>query len=43
MDSPKPRPIPRTRSRASWGDRVIIALALVCTFIAFSPFGLRRP
>ena len=25
--------------RGSWGDRFIIVLALVCTFIAFSPFG----
>ena len=25
--------------RGSWGDRLIIVLALVCTFIAFSPFG----
>ncbi len=26
-------------SRSALGDRVIIALALICTFIAFSPFG----
>ncbi len=26
-------------SRTSLGDKVIIALALICTFIAFSPFG----
>ncbi|MCE2471897.1 MAG: hypothetical protein J4G18_08355, partial [Anaerolineae bacterium] len=23
----------------SWGDRIIVALAIICTFIAFSPFG----
>ena len=26
-------------ARGSLGDRVIIALAIICTFIAFSPFG----
>ena len=26
-------------SRTTLGDRLIIALALICTFIAFSPFG----
>ena len=26
-------------SRTSLGDRIIIALAIICTFIAFSPFG----
>ena len=26
-------------SRTSLGDRLIIVLALICTFIAFSPFG----
>ena len=25
--------------RSSFGDRVIVALAIICTFIAFSPFG----
>ena len=28
-----------TSSRPSYGDRAIIVLALICTFIAFSPFG----
>ena len=26
------------RERRSFGDRLVIALAVVCTFIAFSPF-----
>ena len=38
------QPVPMTEprsafSRASLSDRFIIALAIICTFIAFSPFG----
>ncbi len=32
-------PLNPMRAGTSYGDRIIIALALICTFIAFSPFG----
>ncbi|MCY3832423.1 MAG: hypothetical protein OXG85_05365, partial [Chloroflexi bacterium] len=38
----KTAPLREPRSaatRRSFGDRLVIALAIICTFIAFSPFG----
>ncbi|MCY4466764.1 MAG: carbohydrate ABC transporter permease [Chloroflexi bacterium] len=36
LQAPIVKSIPRRRT---FGDRIIIGLALICTFIAFSPFG----